>query len=156
MMRTMDPSLPVISSASNLRVKGALALRDRRARDETGLTIVDGAREVRRSATVSDTTIATIRRAATTVTGPSPRPSPVRSAGLPSQSAIEAPSGRVSTYAPQNATTGLRRKRHQAIAGTAIIAAYSTADGRKPSPSAIADRSPTAVPSANVTSTAAQ
>ena len=49
MMRTMDPTLPVISSAANPRVKAALALRDRRARDETGLTIVDGAREVRRA-----------------------------------------------------------------------------------------------------------
>ena len=49
MMRTMDHGLPVITSTSNPRVKAAMALRERRARDETGLTIVDGAREVRRA-----------------------------------------------------------------------------------------------------------
>ena len=40
---------PIISSAANPRVRGAAALRDRRERDATGLTLVDGAREVRRA-----------------------------------------------------------------------------------------------------------
>lgn len=40
---------PVLASPSNPRIKAAARLRDRRARDSTGLTIVDGAREVRRA-----------------------------------------------------------------------------------------------------------
>lgn len=39
----------VITSPSNPRVKAVTALRDRRERETTGLTIVDGAREVRRA-----------------------------------------------------------------------------------------------------------
>ena len=38
-----------ISSLTNERVKAAVRLRDRRQRDRTGLTIVDGARELRRA-----------------------------------------------------------------------------------------------------------
>ena len=38
-----------ISSPANPRLKAAAELRDRRARERTGLTIVDGAREVRRA-----------------------------------------------------------------------------------------------------------
>lgn len=38
-----------ITSTSNPRLKAAAALRDRRERDRSGLTIVDGAREVRRA-----------------------------------------------------------------------------------------------------------
>jgi TrmH family RNA methyltransferase len=38
-----------LTSTANPRVKAAVALRDRRERDRTGLTVVDGAREVRRS-----------------------------------------------------------------------------------------------------------
>jgi TrmH family RNA methyltransferase len=42
-------SPPQIASAANPRIRAAAALRDRRARDEAGLTIVDGGREVRRA-----------------------------------------------------------------------------------------------------------
>ena len=38
-----------IASASNPRIKAAVRLRERRERDRTGLTIVDGARELRRA-----------------------------------------------------------------------------------------------------------
>lgn len=40
---------PALSSPSNPRIKAASGLRDRRERDATGLTIVDGAREIRRA-----------------------------------------------------------------------------------------------------------
>ena len=40
---------PRITSTANPRVRDAVALRDRRDRDATGLTLVDGAREVRRA-----------------------------------------------------------------------------------------------------------
>ncbi len=40
---------PVLSSARNPRVQAAAALRDRRARDEACLTLVDGARELARA-----------------------------------------------------------------------------------------------------------
>ncbi len=40
---------PLISSLHNPRVRAAAALRDRRARDETGLTLIDGARELERA-----------------------------------------------------------------------------------------------------------
>lgn len=40
---------PPITSPTNERVKAAVRLRDRRERDRTGLTIVDGARELRRA-----------------------------------------------------------------------------------------------------------
>ena len=46
-MTTM--SEPSLASPSNPRIKAAAALRDRRERDATGLTLVDGAREVRRA-----------------------------------------------------------------------------------------------------------
>jgi len=49
MMGSVDTRSPVITSMANPRVKAAIALRDRRARDEADLTIVDGAREVRRA-----------------------------------------------------------------------------------------------------------
>ena len=38
-----------LTSAANPRVKAAIALRDRRERERTGLTVVDGARELRRA-----------------------------------------------------------------------------------------------------------
>ena len=38
-----------LTSTANARVKAAVALRDRRTRDRTGLTLVDGARELRRA-----------------------------------------------------------------------------------------------------------
>lgn len=44
-----SPARPVLTSTANPRVKAAAALRDRRERDRTGLTLVDGGREVRRS-----------------------------------------------------------------------------------------------------------
>lgn len=47
MMRSM-PS-PALTSPSNPRIKAVARLRDRRERDSTGLTLVDGAREVRRA-----------------------------------------------------------------------------------------------------------
>ena len=40
---------PILSSTANPRVKAAVALRDRRERQRTGLTVVDGARELRRA-----------------------------------------------------------------------------------------------------------
>jgi TrmH family RNA methyltransferase len=42
-------SPPQIASAANPRIRAAARLRDRAARDESGLTIVDGGREVRRA-----------------------------------------------------------------------------------------------------------
>ncbi len=49
MMRSMRSPTPVLTSFANPRVKAAIALRDRRERDRTGLTLVDGAREIRRA-----------------------------------------------------------------------------------------------------------
>ena len=49
MMGTVSAPRPVISSLANPRVKAAAALRDRRTRERTGLTLVDGARELRRA-----------------------------------------------------------------------------------------------------------
>ena len=40
---------PEIASPSNPRIKATARLRDRRQRDESGLTLVDGARELRRA-----------------------------------------------------------------------------------------------------------
>jgi len=40
---------PALASPSNPRIKAAVALRERRERDATGLTLVDGARELRRA-----------------------------------------------------------------------------------------------------------
>lgn len=50
MMSSMPSSTPpVLTSFANPKVKAARALRDRRERDRAGLTLVDGAREVRRA-----------------------------------------------------------------------------------------------------------
>ena len=49
MMRSMASPSPVLTSFANPRVKAAGALRDRRQRDRTGLTLIDGARELRRA-----------------------------------------------------------------------------------------------------------
>ena len=49
MMASMASPTPVLTSFANPRVKAATALRDRRERDRAGLTLVDGAREVRRA-----------------------------------------------------------------------------------------------------------
>jgi TrmH family RNA methyltransferase len=44
-----SPARPLLTSTANPRVKAAAGLRDRRERDRTGLTLVDGARELRRA-----------------------------------------------------------------------------------------------------------
>jgi RNA methyltransferase, TrmH family len=44
-----SPAPPVLTSLANPRVKAAAALRERRERERTGLTLVDGARELRRA-----------------------------------------------------------------------------------------------------------
>jgi rRNA methylases len=50
MMTAMpSPTLPIVTSLANPRVKAATALRDRRERDRSGLTLIDGARELRRA-----------------------------------------------------------------------------------------------------------
>jgi TrmH family RNA methyltransferase len=49
MMAMAYPTPPLLTSLANPRVKAAAALRDRRERVRTGLTLVDGAREVRRA-----------------------------------------------------------------------------------------------------------
>jgi len=50
MMTTMhSPTPSLLTSVSNPRVRAAIALRERRHRDETGLTLIDGARELRRA-----------------------------------------------------------------------------------------------------------
>lgn len=45
----MPTHLPPVSSPANPRIRAALALRDRRAREEAGLTLVDGVRELARA-----------------------------------------------------------------------------------------------------------
>lgn len=49
MMDAMTSPPPVLTSVANPRVRATVGLRDRRERDRSGLTIVDGAREVRRA-----------------------------------------------------------------------------------------------------------
>jgi len=49
MMDAMTSPAPLITSAANPRIRAAIGLRERRERDRAGLTIVDGAREVRRA-----------------------------------------------------------------------------------------------------------
>ena len=44
-----SPTRPLLTSVANPRVKAAVALRDRRERDRSGLTLVDGTRELRRA-----------------------------------------------------------------------------------------------------------
>jgi RNA methyltransferase, TrmH family len=44
-----SPPRPILTSTANPRIKATAALRERRERDRTGLTLVDGAREVRRA-----------------------------------------------------------------------------------------------------------
>jgi RNA methyltransferase, TrmH family len=44
-----SPAPPILTSVANPRIKSAATLRDRRERDRTGLTLVDGAREIRRA-----------------------------------------------------------------------------------------------------------
>jgi TrmH family RNA methyltransferase len=49
MTRMSSPAPSLLTSLANPRVKAATALRDRRERDRTGLTLIDGARELRRA-----------------------------------------------------------------------------------------------------------
>jgi TrmH family RNA methyltransferase len=49
MVAMPSPAPPIVTSLANPRVKAAVALRDRRERDRAGLTLVDGARELRRA-----------------------------------------------------------------------------------------------------------
>jgi TrmH family RNA methyltransferase len=49
MMSMASPTPSPLTSVANPRIKAAVALRDRRARDRAGLTLVDGARELRRA-----------------------------------------------------------------------------------------------------------
>jgi TrmH family RNA methyltransferase len=50
MMASMDPdALPRLTSTANPRVKAVVRLRDRREREQTGRTVLDGAREIRRA-----------------------------------------------------------------------------------------------------------
>ena len=44
-----SPARPILTSTANPRVAAAASLRDRRSRDRAGLTLIDGAREVRRA-----------------------------------------------------------------------------------------------------------
>jgi TrmH family RNA methyltransferase len=44
-----SPARPILTSLANPRIKAAAALRERRDRDRTGLTLIDGARELRRA-----------------------------------------------------------------------------------------------------------
>ena len=48
-MSSMSLPLTPLTSLANPRVKAATALRERRERDQTGLTLIDGARELRRA-----------------------------------------------------------------------------------------------------------
>lgn len=44
-----SPAPPLLTSTANPRIKATAALRERRERDRTGLTLVDGTRELRRA-----------------------------------------------------------------------------------------------------------
>jgi TrmH family RNA methyltransferase len=48
-MTAMLPSATILTSLANPKVRAATALRERRERDRTGLTLLDGAREIRRA-----------------------------------------------------------------------------------------------------------
>lgn len=48
-MNGLPSPVPALTSAANPRIKEAIRLRDRRHREASGLTIVDGARELRRA-----------------------------------------------------------------------------------------------------------
>ena len=48
-MTAMPPTATILTSLTNPKVKAATALRERRERDRTGLTLLDGAREIRRA-----------------------------------------------------------------------------------------------------------
>ena len=89
-------------------------------------------------------------------TVPLPKPSPVPEAGFENQSEKEAPSGRVIDVANQNAKIGFMLNCHQPIAGIADHAGEQQDRVQNPRFSVVAVKSPAAVPSANVPSTAAQ
>ena len=97
-----------------------------------------------------------ITNVATRLTIPRPSPRPPRLCDTPSQSANEAPSGRVTIYANQKARIEFMPSRQWATAGMAITTANMTPEARKPRWKVTAVRSPKAVPSANVAITVAQ
>ena len=66
--------------------------------------------------------------------GPLPKPRPVRLAGLLIQSANEAPSGRVTMYAIQNAAMLFSPNRRQASAGKRITTKKNSPTPGIPSP----------------------
>lgn len=49
MMAAMPSPAPLLTSTTNPRFRAATSLRERRQRDRTGLTLIDGARELRRA-----------------------------------------------------------------------------------------------------------
>ena len=98
---------------------------------------------------------ATTRISVTTATAPCPYPMPLMSFGIPKKSANDAPIGRVMMYATQKVSTGLTPSRH-ATSGTQISAVNTNADARYPRWKVVANRSPSAVPMANVKITASQ
>src|ERR1035441_4147708 len=67
-------------------------------------------------------------------TGPAPKPRPPTLLGLPIQSANEAPSGRVGTYANQKEKIAFQPKRQYPTAGTAITDVLMGSEGKCPMP----------------------
>ena len=84
-----------------------------------------------------------------------PYPMPLRSFGWPKKSANDAPIGRVMMYATQKVSTGLAPSRH-AMSGSRISPMNTNAEVRYPRLKVVANRSPSAVPMANVKITASQ
>ena len=81
-MSPMDsPTRALLTSTANPRVKAAIALRDRRERDRTGHTLVDGAREVRRALDAGAAVVEVVHLRA--VAGGAGRASRARSAVAP-------------------------------------------------------------------------
>src|SRR5258708_19304896 len=89
----------------------------------------------------------------TRLTRPLPSPRPLTLAGLPTQSANEAPSGRVITYANQNDPIGFQPSHRYPIAGTVISRANSTMERPYPRRKVYAVRSSHAVPYPNLPTT---
>src|SRR4051812_32801658 len=114
--------------------------------------------------TLRNATNRTITTNSPAATGPSPHPSPDCAGAFPIQSANDAPRGRVSTYAAQNASTvpvdsapRLARVAIEYAAATiAITMPKMIPDVRYPQPKEFAVMSPAAVPRANVEMTVIQ
>ena len=90
------------------------------------------------------------------LTAPVPQLSPPRACDTPSQSANDAPSGRVTMYANQKATIALSPNQRCATAGTAMRTVNATPETKYPRCNVVAVMSPAAVPSANVDNTVSQ